>query len=186
MTRIFLVGFMASGKTTLGRALARSLGLTFIDLDLYIEGRFHRTIAQLFDERGESGFRELERSMLHEVCEMENVIIASGGGTPCFFDNMDYMNACGTCVWLKVPPEVIRTRLLINRQKRPLVSSMPEEELPGYIAAALARREPFYSRAKFVFDGSMLEDRTQIGQSVDRFRKEVLGVCCRETDAEGE
>ena len=89
MTRILLIGFMAAGKTTLGKALARDLGLQFIDLDHYIENRFHCTVAQLFTERGEEGFRQIERTMLHEVAEFEDVIIATGGGTPCFFDNMN-------------------------------------------------------------------------------------------------
>ena len=95
MTRIFLIGYMGAGKTTLGKAFSRELGLTFIDLDWYIEERFHKTVQQLFSERGEQGFRELEQKMLHEVAEFEDVVISAGGGTPCFFDNMDYMNACG-------------------------------------------------------------------------------------------
>ena len=82
MIRIFLIGYMGAGKTTLGKAFSREEGLTFVDLDWYIEERFHKTIAQIFAERGEEGFRELERRMLHEVSEFENVVIATGGGTP--------------------------------------------------------------------------------------------------------
>ena len=82
MTRIFLIGYMGSGKTTLGRALAPALDLQFIDLDHYIEQRYRKTIAQLFAESGEEGFREIERRILHEVGEFENVIISTGGGTP--------------------------------------------------------------------------------------------------------
>ena len=102
MTRIFLIGYMGAGKTTLGKAFARAMGLAFVDLDWYIEERFHKTIRQIFSERGEDGFRELEKRMLHEAGDFEDVVISVGGGTPCFFDNMDYMNQTGETVFLDV------------------------------------------------------------------------------------
>ena len=102
MIRIFLLGYMGAGKTTLGKAFARAMGLTFVDLDWYIEERFHKTVGQIFRERGENGFREVEKRMLHEVGDFENVVISVGGGTPCFFDNMDYMNEIGKAVFLDV------------------------------------------------------------------------------------
>ena len=91
MIRIFLTGYMGAGKTTLGKAFAREMNVPFIDLDWYIEERFHKSIRELFTERGEASFRELERNMLHEVGEFEDVVVSTGGGTPCFFDNMEYM-----------------------------------------------------------------------------------------------
>ena len=87
MIRIFLTGYMGAGKTTLGKAFAREMNVPFIDLDWYIEERFHKSIRELFTERGEASFRELERNMLHEVGEFEDVVVSTGGGTPCFFDN---------------------------------------------------------------------------------------------------
>ena len=111
MTRIFLIGYMGAGKTTLGKAFAREMSLNFIDLDWFIEERFHKTVQQLFLERGEDGFRELERKMLHEVAEFEDVVVSTGGGTPCFFDNMEYMNDCGDTVFLDVEPAVLFRRL---------------------------------------------------------------------------
>ena len=84
MKRIYLIGYMGAGKTTIGKALERHTSLSFIDLDCYIEGRFRKTISQLFAEKGEASFRELERRMLHEVSEFEDVIISCGGGTPAF------------------------------------------------------------------------------------------------------
>mgnify|MGYP000116863002 FL=1 len=90
--------------------------LQFIDLDWYIEERFHKTVQELFAERGENGFREIERNMLHEVGDFEDVLIAAGGGTPCFFDNMDYMNSVGDTVFLDVNPEVLFRRLKIARR----------------------------------------------------------------------
>ena len=135
MTRIFLIGYMGAGKTTLGKAFSRELGLTFIDLDWYIEERFHKTVQQLFSERGEQGFRELEQKMLHEVAEFEDVVISAGGGTPCFFDNMDYMNACGDTVFLQVEPEVLFHRLKVAKQQRPLLANKSDEELMNFLFA---------------------------------------------------
>lgn len=174
MTRLFLVGFMASGKTTLGRALARDLGLSFIDMDAYIERRHCKTIPTLFAERGEEGFRQVERTILHEVADFEDVVIATGGGTPCFFDNMDYMNAHGTTVWLQASPDVLFTRLTISRTQRPLVAGKTPDELSAYIASALAARNPYYAKALHTFCADQLEDRTQIATSVTRFKQEIL------------
>ena len=93
--RIILIGYMGAGKTTVGKALAAELGLRFYDLDWYIESRMRKTVAQLFAELGEEGFRRIERNMLHEVAEFEGVLISCGGGTPCFYDNMQYINQQG-------------------------------------------------------------------------------------------
>ncbi len=174
MTRILLVGFMAAGKTTLGKALAKDLGLQFVDLDLYIESRYHATVSQIFAERGEEGFRQIERNMLHEVAEFEDVIIATGGGTPCFFDNMEYMNAQGTTVFLDASVDVIFTRLTIARTQRPLVAGKTDEELRSYITETLNRRLPYYSRATHSFCANQLENVKQISESVERFKEEVL------------
>ena len=171
MTRIFLIGYMGAGKTTLGKAFSRELGLTFIDLDWYIEERFHKTVQQLFSERGEQGFRELEQKMLHEVAEVEDVVISAGGGTPCFFDNMDYMNACGDTVFLQVEPEVLFRRLKVAKQQRPLLANKSDEELMNFICEALQKRHPFYSQAKLLFRADELEDKSQIQTSVDSLRK---------------
>ena len=171
MTRIFLIGYMGAGKTTLGKAFSRELGLTFIDLDWYIEERFHKTVQQLFSERGEQGFRELEQKMLHEVAEFEDVVISAGGGTPCFFVNMDYMNACGDTVFLQVEPEVLFRRLKVAKQQRPLLANKSDEELMNFICEALQKRHPFYSQAKLLFRADELEDKSQIQTSVDSLRK---------------
>ena len=172
MTRIFLLGYMGAGKTTLGRALAASLGLQFIDLDCYIEERFHKTISQIFAEKGEEEFRNIERRMLHEVGDFENVIISTGGGTPCFFDNVEYMNAQGTTVFLDVPTERLFIRLSIARHKRPLIKDKNDEELQLFIAEQLGKRLPHYSKARYTFRADKLEDKTQIDMSVDAFRRQ--------------
>lgn len=174
MTRILLVGFMAAGKTTLGKALAKDLGLQFIDLDHYIESRYRCSVSQLFAERGEGVFRQIEHNMLHEVAEFEDVVIATGGGTPCFFDNMDYMNAQGTTVYLEAPVETIYTRLTIARVQRPLVMGKSADELRTYIATTLEQRMPYYCRATYTFQADQLENIHQVNESVERFKKEIL------------
>ena len=171
MIRIFLTGYMGAGKTTLGKAFAREMNVPFIDLDWYIEERFHKSIRELFTERGEASFRELERNMLHEVGEFEDVVVSTGGGTPCFFDNMDYMNACGDTVFLQVEPEVLFHRLKVAKQQRPLLENKSDEELMNFICEALQKRHPFYSQAKFLFRADELEDKSQIQASVDSLRK---------------
>lgn len=173
MTRIILIGFMGSGKTTLGRALAKALGLTFIDLDNYIELRHCKSINRIFAERGEEGFRKIERNLLHEVCEFEDVVISSGGGTPCFFDNMEYMNAAGETVFLDVDIKVLFRRLKVAKQQRPLLDGKTDEELMLFIQEALQARLPFYTKAKHVFNGELLEDRHQIQQSVERLKEQL-------------
>ncbi|WP_338157843.1 shikimate kinase [uncultured Phocaeicola sp.] len=174
MKRIFLIGYMGSGKTTLGKAYARAMQLQFIDLDWYIEERFHKTVQELFEERKEDGFREIERNMLHEVAEFEDVIIACGGGTPCFFDNMEYMNGKGETVFLDASPEVLFRRLKIAKSKRPLLMDKSDEELMDVIQNALRIRIPFYSQAKYVFNAESLEDREQISCSVQRLKTLLL------------
>ena len=173
MTRIFLIGYMGAGKTTLGKAFARAMGLTFIDLDWYIEERFHKTIRELFTERGEDAFRDLERRMLHEAGEFEDVVISVGGGTPCFFDNVDYMNSVGETVFLDVDIRVLFRRLKAAKQQRPLLDGKNDEELMQFIQEALQKRLPFYTRAKHTFNGEKLEDRQQIQASIERL-KELL------------
>ena len=173
MTRIFLVGYMGAGKTTLGRALAKELGIQFIDLDGYIEERLCKSVSQIFAEKGEESFREIERRMLHEAGEFENVVISTGGGTPCFFDNIEYMNSQGATVFLDVPVERLFIRLSIARKKRPLIMNKSDEELRSFIAEQLAKRMPHYSKAKQRFISDQLEDARQIEASVKNFMQQI-------------
>ena len=157
---------MGAGKTTVGKALAKETGLQFYDLDWYIEGRMRKTVPQLFAERGEDGFRQVERTMLHEAAEFEDVILSCGGGTPCFFDNMDYMNAQGDTVYLKASPEVLCAHLRMGKTP---------EELLGFVTEQLARREQYYLAARHVLDVDLLDNYEKIKVSVERLRS-MLGI----------
>lgn len=169
MQPIFLIGYMGCGKSTLGRAVSRASGIRFIDLDNYIEGRFHRTIKEIFAEKGETGFREVERNMLHEVADFEDVLVACGGGTPCFFDNMEYMNEHGTTVFLNTPIERLHSRLMRGRHKRPLIADKNDEELRQFIIEALSKRMEFYSKAQVIFSSELLETEIEVEHTVKLF-----------------
>lgn len=168
MKRIILIGYMGAGKTTVGKALAKKMGLQFYDLDWYIESRMRKTVPQIFAERGEEGFRQIERNMLHEVAEFEDVILSCGGGTPCFFDNMDYMNGQGDVIYLKADPEVLYKHLLMGKTERPLLKNKTSEELIAFIKEQLNVREPFYTKAKHTLDVSLMDNYEKIQISVNK------------------
>lgn len=171
MKRIILIGYMGSGKTTVGRALAKELGLPFYDLDWYIESRMRKKVSQIFAEQGEEEFRRIERNMLHEVAEFEDVVISCGGGTPCFFDNMDYMNSQSQVVWLKATPEVLHKHLLMGKGDRPLLKGKTPDELIAFIHEQLQQREPFYSQAHYTLDVSLMDNYEKIAITVSEIRK---------------
>ncbi|EFB31817.1 shikimate kinase [Segatella oris] len=170
MRRIILIGYMGAGKTTVGKALAKELHMPFYDLDWYIESRMHKTVKAIFDERGEAGFRKIEHNMLHEVAEFEDIIISCGGGTPCFFDNIDYMNRQGETVYLKATPEVLYGHLKMGKTIRPLLLNKTADEVQVFIREQLAQREPYYSKAKYVLDVNLLDDYEKIKISVEQLR----------------
>lgn len=171
MRRIIFIGYMGSGKTTVGKALSKALDIPFYDLDWYIETRRRKKISDIFAERGEEGFRQIERNMLHEVAEFEDVIISCGGGTPCFFDNIDYLNRQGDVVWLKATPEVLYQHLLMSKGDRPLLKGKSPEELITFIREQLSVREPFYQKAKYTLDVSLLDQYDKIQLSVEKLRE---------------
>lgn len=171
MKRIIIIGYMGAGKTTVGKALSKELGIPFYDLDWYIESRMRKTVPQIFAERGEEGFRKVEHSMLHEVAEFENVIISCGGGTPCFFDNMEYLNQQGETVYLKARPDVLYGHLKMGKTERPLLKDKTPEEMQVYISEQLAKREEYYLKAKHVLDVSLMDNYEKIKISVARLRE---------------
>lgn len=175
MKRIIIIGYMGSGKTTVGHALSQELGLPFYDLDWYIETRMHCTVKQIFDEKGEEGFRKIEHNLLHEVAEFEDVIISCGGGTPCFFDNIDYINRQGETVYLKCTTDVLYKHLKMGKTVRPLLLNKTSDEVKTFIKAQLKQREPFYAKAKHIVDVSLMDNKEKIKTTVDAIRGE-LGI----------
>ena len=171
MKRTILVGYMGSGKTTVGKALSKETGLMFYDLDWYIENRMRKSVSQIFAEKGEDGFRKIEYNMLHEVAEFEDVIISCGGGTPCFFDNMDYLNQQGDVVYLKATPETLYKHLLMAKVERPLLKDKSPEELIAYITEHLKERAPFYEQARYTLDVNVLDEYDKIKTSVTKLRE---------------
>jgi len=152
MGTTFLIGYMGSGKTTYGRLIAKEQKIPFVDLDSVIEEKYSKDVASLFEEMGESGFRKLEREALHEIAHLKNTLIATGGGTPCFFDNMEFMNKMGDTIYLRTSVRELRDRLKMSRTKRPLLNQQTNQELEAYIARMLEEREIYYLKAKFILD----------------------------------
>lgn len=173
MKSIILIGYMCAGKTTVGRALAKELDNTFYDLDWYIEERFHTKVSKIFAEEGEARFRDLERRMLHEAAEFENVVLACGGGTPCFFDNMDYMNQVGETFYLKASPDTIVQHLAISRGERPLLKGMQPDELHNFVTHQLSERESFYEKALHTIDVNVLDSFDKINIVVQSIKQEL-------------
>lgn len=154
---------MGCGKSTMGRALASELNMTFIDLDSFLEEKYFRTIPQIFAEEGEESFRKKERNVLEEVCAFDNVIVATGGGAPCFFDNMDLMNNSGSCIFLDVEISSLVYRLIHAKTERPLIKGKSPEELYVFIEELLAKRRPFYEKARYVLKGNEISPDQVIG-----------------------
>lgn len=145
--RIYLIGYMYSGKSTLGRKLARRLGYQFVDTDELIESRYHITIAHFFEQYSECGFRKIEHEVLVTTGEMAQTVIATGGGTPCHYNNMEWMKREGLTLYLKMGVDALCSRASRSRKPRPLLQGMNTEERKRFIAEQLSRREPYYRQA---------------------------------------
>jgi shikimate kinase len=151
--KVFLIGFMASGKTTLGGELAEIMGFKFLDLDDYIEIKQKKSIKVLFEIEGEEKFRVIENEALREVASIEeNLIVASGGGTSCFYNSIDFMNKEGITVYIKVEVAELVARLIDSKKNRPLLWGKSREELNEYIIRVLEERKKYYEKAKITVE----------------------------------
>ncbi len=166
--RIYLVGFMAVGKTTVGKKLARQLGYRFVDLDDFFEEKFKIEIHQFFDKYDEPLFRKLEHDRLKKTFEMEGVVVATGGGTPCHLHGIEEINRHGLSVFLKMPPAAIAQRLLLAKRKRPLVLGKSGETLTRYIEEKLDERLGCYEKAHLAVNALKID--------VNLLAKEIKGL----------
>lgn len=162
---------MASGKTTFGRALAAKTGRNFLDLDEEIERRCGRSAADIISQDGEACFRRLESETLKLTASLDNVVIACGGGTPCFRDNMEFMTLHGKTLWLIASPEKLAERILLAQGTRPLVAGKSPDELLAFIKTHLLQRQPYYSRADLRLSGEHLESEEDINNTILSFEK---------------
>jgi shikimate kinase len=140
---------MGCGKSTLGRRLSKHTGLQFVDMDHYIEERNCKTVPQIFAEDGEGEFRKKEQKALQELSEFTDIIIATGGGAPCFFDNIDVMNKTGKTIYMNIDPAVLADRLLQSKTERPLIKGKSRKELVDFIDKTLKKRNEFYMKAQY-------------------------------------
>jgi len=155
--RIFLIGYMGCGKSRWGKLIADHYGYRFIDLDTLIEEREMTSIPELFEQAGESGFREKEQQALHSIAEQENIIVATGGGAPCFNDNMEMINRLGISLHIEESPELLRDRIIESKTERPLVKNLSQDNLLQYIRRHLQNRLPFYEQAQYKIVSGNLE-----------------------------
>ena len=177
MKPVFLIGYMGCGKTTLGEELARQMDCRFIDLDEFIEECQGMTVVEIFDKMGENRFRELETEALREVSAMSDVIVACGGGTPCYGDNMALMNELGTTVWLTTSPERITARLLLPEEKckRPKINTLPDESVLPLVEKELQARTPHYQQCQLHFDSTDIETAPATRRTAHRLTQILKG-----------
>lgn len=169
--RLYIVGYMACGKSTFGKALAEKIGWSFVDLDTEIEKKAGMTVRQLIAEKGEETFRALESETLRKTASAMHTVIACGGGTPCYRDNMEFITLHGMSLWLVASPERIAERVAEAGNTRPLLAGMEGEELISFIKRHLLQRQQYYCKASMRFSGERLENKAQIEEAVGKFLK---------------
>jgi shikimate kinase len=157
MAKIFLTGYMGSGKSTAGKKLASKLGYDFVDLDSFIEKEYKMTIPEIFAQKGEKEFRGIEHNCLKKLLSRDDLVIACGGGTPCYYNNMELMNNNGITIYLKMSADSLVNRLMNAKDKRPLVANKNEKELREFVTRQLEKREDTYHLAQFTVKGKDLD-----------------------------
>lgn len=163
--KIFLIGFMGSGKTHWGRLLSQKLSLPFFDLDEQVSVHAGKSIPEIFAKEGEEHFRLTEKEVLYIIAEShESFVMACGGGSPCFFNNIDYMNQSGTTVWINTPKEILFDRLVKEKANRPLIKNLSDEQLRGFISRKYSDRKIYYEQADIIMD----EEPVQLDHLIEK------------------
>jgi len=152
LNRIFLVGFTGSGKSSIGKKLANQLHFDFFDTDAEIERITGKTIAQIFEDEGEIYFREKEHTLITELSLKNNIVVSTGGGTPCFFDNMQKMNQTGLTIYLHASPSLLKHRIANQKHQKPLLKNIPDEKMTTHITQLLQQRETYYQQAQITVE----------------------------------
>jgi shikimate kinase len=163
--KVYFIGFMGSGKTHWGKLVSEKLHIPFFDLDEQIVSHEEKSIQEIFGEHGEEYFRLLEKDILHIITEShENFVMACGGGTPCFYNNIDYMNKSGTTIWLNSPIDILFQRLVKEKEERPLIKKLTSDQLRGFIIKKFSDRKIFYEQADIILE----EDPVKIESLVEK------------------
>lgn len=165
--RVFLIGYMASGKSTAAKKLAKKLELEAVDLDKEIVKTAGMSIPEIFKSEGEMAFRKREQDELRKWLEKDDFVMACGGGTPCFFESMDEMNGVGTSVYLQMTPKAVVDRVMASKEERPILKGLPEEKMLKKVDFQIGKREPYYKRATVTVNGVNLD--------IDALAKELKG-----------
>ena len=152
--RIILIGMPGCGKTTIGKKVAMNLNLKFVDADEYIEEKYKMSISRLFATVNESGFRKLENEALKEMILQDDIVLSTGGGLPCFYNNIKILKDSGTVIYIKLPVKMLFHRLKNAKKTRPLTANKSDEEILEYLDKTLSEREKFYNQANYIVDGA--------------------------------
>ncbi|MFO8236258.1 MAG: shikimate kinase [Bacteroidales bacterium] len=166
---VFLIGFMGSGKTTVGRKLASKLNMQSVDLDDKIEEETGMTIEQIFNTKGEEYFRDIENKCLKKVIKQKNLILSTGGGTPCYMDNMRFMNQQGVTVYIKMNSYELYSRLIYSKTNRPLLKNKEKAEMKQFIQNKLTERKPYYEKAQLIVKGLNIN----VGELAEQIKKKM-------------
>lgn len=156
----FLIGMMGSGKSHWAQKISAAYGIEWVDLDAEIENKTMMTIREIFETEGEEWFRKKEQEVLHELTAIKNMVIATGGGAPCFHGNMEWMNKHGITIWIDETVEVLAERLTKEKDHRPLIKSLSDDELHNFLTKKLAERTPYYSQATHRLQGNKIALRS--------------------------
>lgn len=171
--RIFLIGFMGSGKSYTGRRLAQKTRLPFIDLDEWIEKKEGKSIRAIFEQEGEVYFRLLEKESLREMEQYPHVVVSCGGGTPCFHGNMEWMNSQGVTIYLRAPESLLARRLAGQQAQRPLLKGQGQDSLELFIRSRLEERERYYMESSIVYD--QCTEKEPVAENILRYFQDMIG-----------